>query len=255
MKLKIRISHIFGKKNYKMKNQIKLLLILSLAIFPFFTSQAQNVDEIVAKHIEAVGGKDNWSKIKSMKTEGVIKQQGMDIKITIMQIDQKAQRYNISLMGMTGYTIITTTEGWNYMPFQGQTKPEPFTEDDLKNAQDDLYLQDEFITYKDLGKKLEYVGKEDIDGVECFKLKMTDKNNQETTYYIDPSNYYVLKQTSKVKANGQEFENSTTFGDYKKLDEGIVVPMSLISGWGETQITKIEINPTIDEAEFKVTTK
>ena len=56
------------------------------------------------------------------------------------------------------------------------------------------------------------------------------------------------KQTNKVKANGQEVENSTTFGDYKKLPEGIVYPYSVTSGFGETQVVSLEINPTIDDA-------
>ena len=141
-----------------MKNQIKLLFISVLLSVSCHNLFSQTLDEIVTKHIEAMGGKDNWAKIKSMKNKGEIKQQGLEIKISISQVDKKAQRYDVSLMGMSGYTIITNTEGWTYMPFQGQTKPEPFTEDDLKNSQDQLYIQDDFITYTELGKTLELVG-------------------------------------------------------------------------------------------------
>lgn len=117
-----------------------------------FVSSAQKADEIISKHIEAIGGKDNWSKVKSFKADGVMKANGTEIKITFLQIDKKAMRQNINVMGMDGYSIITNTEGWSYMPFQGQTKPEPLTADDLKNSQDELYIQDDFLTYKELGK-------------------------------------------------------------------------------------------------------
>lgn len=212
---------------------------------------AQNTDEIVKKHIEAIGGKDNWAKVKSMKMESSMKANGAEIKVTIYQVDKKAMRQNIALMGMEGYNIITNTEGWTYMPFQGQTKPEPMTADDVKKSQDQLNLQDEFITYKDQGKKLEYVGKDDVDGTECFKLKMTDKEGIETTFYIDPSNYYTIKQTVKMKVNGKEVEGSTMFGDYKKLEEGIVYPYSVSGGWGETQVTSLVINPKLEDSLFK----
>lgn len=234
-----------------MKKTNKLLALLMLSFFSI-NSFAQTLDEIVNKHIEAIGGKENWAKIKSLKMEGTTKAQGTEIKISTMQIDKKAMRMNISLMGMAGYNIITNTEGWSFMPFAGQTKPEPMTADDLKNSQDELNVQDEFITYTELGKKLEYLGKDDVDGTECFKLKMTDKNAQETTFYIDPGNYYVLRETTKMKANGKEMETSTNYGNYKKLDEGIVYPMSILSDWGEMEITKLEINPVIDDAEFKI---
>lgn len=237
-----------------MKFKLKIFLI-ALTSFFSLTSIAQTTDEIVTKHIIAVGGKENWDKVKSMKMEAMLKAQGAEVKISTVQIDKKAQRQNISVMGMTGYSIVTNTEGWNFMPFQGQTKPEPMTADDVKNSQDDLYIQDDFITYTELGKKLEFIGKDDFDGIECLKLKMTDKNNQETSYFIDPTNYFVIKQISKMKSNGQEFENVTTFGNYKKLPEGIVFPMSITSNFGEMSIEKLEINPTIDESEFKVPAK
>lgn len=215
-------------------------------------SIAQTTDEIISKHIEAIGGKENWAKVKSIRTEATIKAQGAEIKVVSTQVDKKATRSDISLMGMSGYNILTTTEGWNYMPFQGQTKPEPVTADDLKAGQDELDIQDEFLTYKAKGKKLEDLGKDDFDGTECFKLKLTDKDGQETTFFIDPTNYFIIKETSKIKANGKEMENSSTFSNYKKTDAGIFFPMSIGGGFGAMEITKVEINPTIDESIFKL---
>jgi len=232
-----------------MKNNTLLVAILSCIAFSFVAS-AQTLDEIVTKHIDAIGGKDNWNKLKTIKAESILKIQGAEIHITSIQVDKKALRQDISVMGMTGYSIVNNTQGWNYMPWQGQTKPEAMTDDDVKNSQDDLYIKDEFITYKDLGKRLEYYDTDDVDGTECFKLKMTDKDGQETTFYIDPSNYFVIKKTKKIKANGQETENSTFYGDYKKLDEGIYFPMSTTSGWGESEIVKLDINPMVDETIF-----
>lgn len=234
----------------------KLKSIFAIAALSLISaaSFAQTTDEIVKKHIEAIGGKDNWAKVKSLKTEMSMKANGAEIKVTIFQVDKKAMRQNIALMGMEGYSILTNTEGWSYMPFQGQTKPEPMTADDVKKGQDGLNLQSDFITYKELGKKLEYVGKDDVDGTECLKLKMTDKDGIESTYFIDPSNYYIIKETNKMTLNGKEMENSTTFSNYKKTPEGIVYAFSIGGGWGETEVTSLTVNPKIDDAIFKPTT-
>jgi hypothetical protein len=231
-----------------MKTLIAFIFLFAINAHAF----SQTLDEIVTKHNEAIGGKDNWAKIKTLKMEGIMKTQGMEINISMLQSDRIAQRTNITVMGMTGYSIITNTDGWNFMPFQGQTKPEPMTADDVKSQQDQLEVADPFLTYKELGKKIEYMGKEDIDGTECHKIKMTNKNEQETTYFIDPDNFYTIKQTNKIKANGQEVENSVTFGNYKKFDEGIVYPMSMTMGIGGMEIQKVEINPVIADSEFKI---
>jgi hypothetical protein len=234
-------------KNFKRNLSIAVLSLTSAVLF------SQNMDEIVKNHIEAIGGKENWAKVKSLKMESSIKANGADIKITIYQVDKKAMRQNIALMGMEGYSILTTTEGWNYMPFQGQTKPEAMTADDVKKSQDGLNLQDDFITYKELGKKLELFGKDDVDGTECFKLKMTDKDKSETTYYIDPTSYHIIKKTEKMTMDGKEVENSMTFSNYKKLPEGIVYPFTVGGGFGSTDISNLTINPNLDDNLFKVT--
>jgi hypothetical protein len=250
----VRIAYIWfiNLKHSLMKIFVKSIVIAALSATSFSNVHAQTIDEITKKHIDAVGGIENWNKVKSIRMEGKVKAQGADILITISQIDKKAMRQDIEVMGMKGYYFVTNTEGYSYMPFQGQTKPEPMTADDVKNSQDDLYLHDDFITCKELGKKVELIGKDEIDGTECFKIKMTDKDGQETTYFLDADNYYVIKQVSKVKANGQEMENSSSFGDFKKTPEGVVFPMSLMGGFGDTQITKIEINPTLDDSLFKI---
>ena len=59
------------------------------------------------------------------------------------------------------------------MPFQGQTAPEAKTAEELAEAQDNLDAQGELIDYAAKGHKVELIGKEDVEGTECFKLKVT----------------------------------------------------------------------------------
>ena len=226
----------------------------SIVIIFFFgiSAFAQTQEEIINKHIEAIGGRDAWAKLNSLRMEASMKMQGAEIKITFLQLHNKAMRQNINVMGMDGYQIMTQKEGWTFMPFQGQTKPEPMTADDVKNGQDDLNLQEDFLSYKDQGKKIEYLGKDDMDGTECFKLKMTDKDGKETSYFLDASSYLTLKQSTKFTADGKEMEVATLFSNYKKLPEGIVYPMSVSGGWGDTEFTKVEVNVPIDEKEFQL---
>ncbi len=235
-----------------MKTMIKSLSVAALSFVFTGMLNAQSADDIVAKHIDAIGGK-NWEKVKSMRMESKMTTQGAEVILTRTSVDKKAMRMDIMVMGMSGYSIVTNKDGWTYMPFQGQTKAEPMTADDVKNSQDELELKDAFMTFKDQGKKLEYIGTDDMDGTTCHKLKITDKDGMETTYFLDQESYYILKQIQKVKADGKEYETSTSFSNYKKTDEGVVYPMTIGSDWGDMEVTKLEINPKIDESIFKPT--
>jgi hypothetical protein len=233
-----------------MTRKFPLLLLLVLTAFGFQT-KAQNLEEIVKKHIEAIGGAENWKKVKSMKSVAKMNAQGAEVMITIYQVHEKAMKAEISVMGMLGYQILTNQAGWGYMPWGGQTKAEPLTAEDVKSAQDQLSILDEFLTYQAKGKKIELVGKDDVEGTECFKITMTDKDNKITTYYINTADYHIVKTTSKSTVNGKEMESTSLFSNYKKLDAGIVLAMNTNGDMGDMEITSVEVNPNIDENLFK----
>ena len=217
--------------------------------------QAQTADEIVAKHIAAIGGADSWKKVNSMYQEGSMTVQGTDVAIAMTVLHKKGMRQNISLMGMTGYQIMTPTAGWNFMPFQGQQKPEAITADELKENVDELDTQGELIDYKTKGHTVEYLGKDDVEGTEAYKLRITQKSGKVKTFYIDPATNYIIRTVAKQKANGQEVEVTTDLSDYKKLPESIVMPMSVKLPFGQMKVTKVEVNKPVDENLFKPDTK
>jgi hypothetical protein len=42
-----------------------------------------------------------------------------------------------------------------------------------------------------------------VNGVKAIKLKVKDKNAIETTIYLDPQTYYIIKAESKGNVNGR----------------------------------------------------
>ena len=225
------------------------LSILAIATFGF--TYAQTADEIVNKHVTAIGGLDAWKKVNSMVTTGTIKMQSAEIGVSQTILNGKGSRQDITAMGMSGYQIVTPVSGWNFMPFQGQKAPEPITADELKEAQDDLDVQGSLIDYKAKGHTVEYLGTDDVEGVNAYKLKLTLKNGKVQTIFIDPKNYYIIRVITKQKANGKEMEVTTNISNYQKLPEGIMVPWSIGLPFGEMIISKVEINKPVDENIFK----
>ncbi len=230
------------------------LLIAGGMLLAGAAANAQSVEEIVKKHNEAMGGVDAWKKVTSIKYIGSMNAQGQEINIAKTTVAGKGTRQDIEVMGMKGYSIITPTEGWGYFPWGGQTKPEPMTADDLKQSQDELDIMDELMTYNEKGGKVEYIGKDDVDGTECLKLKHTNKDGQVSTMFLDPNTYYTIRQVEKMKANGKEEEVTVEMGNYQKLPEGIVVPMSIVANGGDVKMSKVEVNTIKDDSIFKPST-
>lgn len=246
----VSIKQTHHQTPHRMK-VLKLSLLALTAFVGSLTASAQTADEIIEKHVAAVGGADNWKKVNSVFSEGKMTVQGAEVLVTTTVLNGKGSRQDLSVMGMTGYQIVTPTAGWSFMPFAGQTAPEAVTEDVLKESADQYDAQGAFIDYKAKGHTVEYLGKEDIEGTEAHKLRVTHKSGKVETVFIDPASFYILRSVSKQKANGQEMEFAVNMSNYTKLPEGIVVPMNISMPFGEIVITKVEVNKPVDENIFK----
>jgi hypothetical protein len=228
----------------------KCILFFSFILLSGTLTLAQTVDEIVEKHLDAMGGKDKLKSLTSVVMEGKVSAQGMEIPMHTTIVNKKGFRLDFSLMGMDAWIIMRPDSGWSFMPFQGQTKPEAIPEDQLKEGVDKLDLSSELCDYKEKGHNVEYLGMDDVEGTECHKLKCVTKNGKLTYYLLDPDNFYIVKTISKEKAGGREFNAETKFSNYKKIDGGYIFPHTIESMNGPVEMVKITVNKSIPDSKF-----
>ena len=232
-----------------MKNTLLFVLVLSMLVAGTIKVIGQTADDIIQKHIAAIGGAENWKKINSIKRNCIRNSRGVEIPVTITILQGKGYRNESTMNGMTSYTILTDKEGWSYNP-RGTQKADVIPNDAVMKAQDRLDIQGPLIDYKAKGNKIVNLGIDDVEGTECYKLKVTLPSGKEETIFIDASNYYLVRTVEKTKVNGKEQVQTITYGDYEKLPEGIIYPMS-VDGGGPMNIKSIEINKPVDEKIFK----
>ena len=229
--------------------QIKRTLLALLLLVNVHTVKAQTVDEVIDKFINAIGGKEKMLALNSVKMDGNLNTQGFDVGIVVTVLNGKGARTDISVPGMSeGYRIVTPARGWNFLPFQGMAGPEDAPEDQVQSGQSQLDLQSPLLNYAAKGHKVELLGKEKVDGADCYKLKITYKNGKATTLFINTTTYYKVKSISKMKGIDEDLE--TTYSDFRKLPEGYVFPFSQTNLSGTIFYTSIGINIPVDENIF-----
>lgn len=233
--------------------KLKLLFLsATLSVAAISYSFAQTADEVVGKYLQAKGGADKIKTLNSAIMTGEINQGGTKIPVTMYAVQNKAFRVEFTFNGLTGFQIITDTSGWNFNPFAGQSKAERMTADDIKSSQDQLELQDDLLDYAAKGSSVEMLGKDDVEGTECYKLKLTLKSAKEKTLFISTADNMLIKTSEKITANGQEMESSTFLSNYKPVGPGVLMPFSITNNLqGQVDITNIEVNKDIDAAKFK----
>jgi hypothetical protein len=235
---------------------IKLGLLAITATLAVTTSQAQNVDEVINKHLEAMGGKQKLGDIKSVYIESTIEVMGNEAPSTTTILNGKGYKSEIDFGGQKIVQCFTDTSGWGINPMAGQTTAEPMPKEQVDAAQDQLYIAGPLFDYAAKGNKVELAGKEKVGNVDAYKVNVTSKNNTQSTFYIDPSTYYVLKEIRKMNVPGQgDVEISMVFSNYQKTDYGNVMPykteMTLPGFTLTTTTKKVDVNKPVDENIFK----
>jgi outer membrane lipoprotein-sorting protein len=230
----------------------KLALTMALCGLIAGTTFAQDAKEIVKKHNDAVGGTEKWSKVNSLRKEGTMKMQGMEMPTVLTILKGKGMRQEFNVMGANNYVILTPTGGWTYLPVQGQTKTEPIPAAELTDIADKLDFQDKIMEASAKNYAIELLGKEDIDGKPAFKLKVTDAAKEEHTYFVDAATWYLVKAIEKTDVMGQKVDATVIYSNHTKLPSGIVIAMNEDSGdMGSLSLSKVEENTVKDESFFK----
>ena len=232
-----------------MKNLIIFGFFILILVFAQF-AQGQTVDEVINKHIQALGGKENLSKIQNIVMEGSLNYQGAEIGIVITTVNNKLNRQDITVNGMQGFDMLTDKEGWAYMPFMGMQKPEPKTSTEVMENKADMDLAGPLVDYVAKGHKAELMGKEDVDGKNCYKIKLNLAGGKVLFLYINVESNLISRTIDKRKVNGQEIDLQTDLADYKDV-EGVKMAYSITQQYGTTYITSIKVNQTIPENAYK----
>lgn len=233
-----------------MKNLIVFGLFVMAMVLVQFT-QAQTVDEIVDKYINAMGGKEKLMSLNSVKLIGSMSVQGTDVSITTTKLHMKGMRMDISVMGTDNYQIVTPEKATMFMPIQQMNEPTDMPEQQMKAGQAQLDVQSSLFNYKEKGTSVELLGTEKVDGTDHYKMKLTFKNGISTTYFINSQSYRLSKTVSKRNMNGEEIDVENVFSNYKQNADGFWFAYSSSSIQGEINYEKIETNVAVDESIFK----
>ena len=223
--------------------------LLALAAITTSSMYAQTVDEVISKYVNAIGGKEKLSQVKSLYTENSMDVMGNAVSQKEYLLEGKGFKSEVEFNGSNIIQCVTDKGGWMINPMMGGTDAQAIPDAAFKSSKPMIYVGGALTDYSTKGYKAELIGKENGS----FKIKVTADGN-ETYYFIDASTYYLTKSILKGEAMGQAVEVTTTYSDHKKTDFGVVLPYTKSVDMGMFQyvqkIDKVEVNKAIDPKIF-----
>ena len=203
-----------------------------LMVFAASHALAYTADELAAKNVAAKGGVERLSALQSLRLSGKLRVNGGTIELDFVTLIKQpgSIRYEALLQGLTQVQAFDGKQAWQINPFQGRKEPEHLSPDDAKGLSEDAAdFAGPLVGYKAKGYTLDYLGTEDVDGTEAYKLRVTRPNGDLTYVYLDPDYFLEIRTVNRRIEHGVPNETVTDYGDYEKV-EGVYLPFSMESG-------------------------
>jgi outer membrane lipoprotein-sorting protein len=215
---------------------------------------AQTVDDIIARNIEAKGGRLLLMQTTSVRTTGKGMMQGAEVLMTSLTKRPSLMRNEMTVAGqkmIQGYDGETVWVAAGGLPAQA-LPPGPMAETLKQTSQIDSPLLD----YKAKGTKIELGKGTTENGRKVHHLIVTPKGAPTMHYYIDAETSLESKLVIDVEDGGKSSKMEMRFSDFQDVD-GRKVPMTITQVVDGNQVVqfkydKIEFNVPLDDSLFKM---
>ncbi len=219
------------------------------------------LDDIIARNTEAMGGRVAIEGVKTIAVELHIVDPGFEVDGTYqaarpnrMRIDVKADGKRVFVEAFDG------KRGWQWNGKGEAVDASPKAAEALRRG---VELPGKLYGLHELagrGHKVELAGREKIEGVAYYALKVTMNDGFAATYYVDPITWLITRRRdvrplhvdidptpTTIEQRSSDFRkvNGIPFAFHNEevdLETGKVLEM--------TTVKEIRVNPPIDESIF-----
>ena len=253
--------------NRLVKKYLYRLIAFSLSLSIFHSVAAAEEDpklnEILQKHLDAMGGLYNWNLVESIRLNGTIERDGQTVDIVIVKkrpnqiratvtvpIPNKDDAYFQVIRAHDGKTAWTATRLAGAPDMVKQELPAEAAAELLADAG----VLPPLIKFWREGAQLELISPKVINGVTNYSIRVSGKNLPSGyTFYISGEDHLVTQYESTHPEQGV---TQTTLGSYTKAHDVLIPTHNTVQATqtGQSVMTtnSIQIGVGIYEEYFEV---
>jgi hypothetical protein len=234
----------------------KVLAALALASVPA-AALAQTADELVAKLCEARGGIEKLRAVQSVRMSGHMELgNGIEAPVMVERKRPHQTRMELTFQGATSVQAYDGRQAWGVLPM-GDQGPAPLPPEMARDIDEQADIEGPLIDYKAKGHQLELVGREQLDRVDVWRLKLQFQNGDVVYSLLDAATHLEVATETRRLIRDNEVEIQSRLADYKEVG-GVLWPHKISAGpkgRPERQtlvFDKIEVNPPLDDELFRM---
>jgi hypothetical protein len=235
----------------------KCTLLFAVALLAPETA-APTLDEIVARHVAARGGREALASVRAVRMSGRATGSSGRHALVRREIARPGRiRTEFVYQGTTGVYAWDGERGWQVSPLDGALEPVPLPEEEAAQAAEQADLEGPLVDWKAKGHRLELVGTETLPGGPAYRLKLTLLSGRVRELWIDAASALVVRTQARRSFRGLDVTLETTYGDYREVG-GVRFAHAIETGVvGRPRrlriaVESVELNPPLDDSRFRM---
>lgn len=244
-----------------MHKMSKRLVLAGLVLAWSSIASAQTVDDVIEKHVAALGGRAALAKLESRLMIGTItlSTPGGEVSDSIEALAARPNKQrtlikiDLASVGAGEVTVDQRFDGTNGYMLDSLQGNRAITGNQLENMRAAMFPT-QFLDYKERGAVVELKGREKLADSEVFVLVFTPKGGAPVRQYIDAATYLPRRMIATVEVPGMgALDQVSDFFEQRDVD-GVKVPFLVKSSSAaqsfSVTVTRVEHNVKVDPALF-----
>ena len=215
------------------------------------TTNNISVYEIVESYLKAIGGKDELSKVNSIYGDISLDMMGRTFTGVDKRMNPDKQFTELKMGTITVMKMVF--DGGKGTQQQGPQKKD-FTEQEIKEAQDDKGVIPQLYYVSNAGYKTDYLGTGKVNDEDTYRMKVLMPSGRLSVQEYSIKSGLLLKEDITSKKDGQDEVSSVEYKDYRKVGN-ILLPFEITRNEGGQEFTikytNIKLNEGVTDADFK----
>ena len=208
--------------------------------------------QVAEKNVAARGGLERWRKVQVLVLRGEMEVGGnrrpalplpgpKDKRLMptprpaeqvrlpfVMEMKRPLKsRIEVNFHGQSAVQVFDGASGWKLRPFLNRREVEPYTDEELKMAEQQFELDGPLVDYASKGSSLELVGMEKVGDQQTYNLKLTRRSGATTHIWIDAKTFLEAKiEGTPRRLDGRERAVEVYYRHFRNVD-GLQIPFVL----------------------------
>ncbi|MBS0632934.1 MAG: hypothetical protein JSS11_13545 [Verrucomicrobia bacterium] len=197
-------------------------------------ARADTMADLIRSHIEAIGGRERITALKTMHVVGHVTTEGRTQKFDLLARRPNSIRVTTTAEGRTLIQGCDGTVAWRLQPDQS---PQAHRMQGMEatDFMGEAEFDDQLVDPESRGYQLDYAGEVTYQGHKAYKVLVTTLRLKPYFLILDAETYFIVAQVARqTDASGQTLTKETRYSDFAPLD-GVLLPRRFTVYLGERQ--------------------